>query len=136
MAEVPQTARQTSFFQQYKLPILSGLLFIIAGATLWFSKPAVKTTTTSPTPAVKQASAHDSLTYSGEEGVDALTLLKQHATIEQDRSGLVDSINGRKADASKKEYWSFFVNNKMAQVGPADYVTHKGDMIMWKIQIY
>ncbi len=74
--------------------------------------------------------------YKGEDGKDALTILKKKTSIEQSASGLVVSINNRKADNKEKEYWSFFVNGKMAEVGPADYQTKKGDLIEWKIQKY
>jgi hypothetical protein len=72
----------------------------------------------------------------GVPGKDALTLLKEHAQIQQDASGLVISINGRKADVKKHEYWTFFINGKMASVGPAAYQTQKIDSIIWKIGTY
>lgn len=76
------------------------------------------------------------LSYKGEKEKDALTLLKEKATVEQDTSGLVVSINDRRADVVKREYWAFYVNGKMAQVGPADYKTKDEDMIEWKIDHY
>lgn len=76
------------------------------------------------------------LSYKGEKGKDALTLLKEKATVEQDTSGLVISIKGRKADSAKHEYWAFYVNGKLASVGPADYQTKDGDRIEWKIEKY
>lgn len=86
-----------------------------------------------PTTAI---TANDELSYTGEEGVDALTLLKQQVTVEQDQSGLVVSINGRKADSPKQEYWAFYVNGKLAPVGPAEYKTKEGDKVEWKIETY
>ncbi len=85
--------------------------------------------------AIKQIE-NNSFSYKGEEGKDGLTLLKEKTKIEQSSSGLVTSINGRKADEGKKEFWAFFVNGKMAEVGPADYQTKAGDLIEWKIQKY
>ena len=78
----------------------------------------------------------DYFSYKGEEGKDALSVLKEKTKVEQAASGLVISINSRKADERKKEYWSFFVNGEMAEVGPAEYQTKKGDLIEWKIQKY
>lgn len=78
----------------------------------------------------------DVFSYKGEDGKDALVLLKKHASVEQDKSGLVVSINNRKADSAKHEYWAFYVNKKMAQVGPADYKTKNTDVIEWKIEKY
>lgn len=74
--------------------------------------------------------------YNGQKGTDALTLLKQRAKVEQDNSGLVVSINGRKAESSKHEFWAFYVNNKLASVGPSSYETSDSDFIIWKIDKY
>ena len=78
----------------------------------------------------------DNISYQGQEGKDALTLLKGKATIEQDKSGLVVVINGRKADSLTHEYWGFYVNGTLAPVGPADYKTKDGEKIEWKIEKY
>ncbi len=74
--------------------------------------------------------------YQGQNGKDALSILKAQAVVGQSASGLVVSINGRKANSAKHEYWAFYVNGKLAQVGPADYQTHSTDSIMWKISTY
>ncbi|MDE2588693.1 MAG: DUF4430 domain-containing protein [Patescibacteria group bacterium] len=76
------------------------------------------------------------LTYNGEQGIDALTLLKKHAQIDMSSSGLITSINGRKADDSQREYWAFYVNSKMSTVGPAQYQTKSTDVILWRIVKY
>lgn len=76
------------------------------------------------------------LSYKGEKEKDAFTLLKEKATVEQDTSGLVVSINDQRADVAKREYWAFYVNGKLASVGPADYQTKDGDRIEWKIDRY
>lgn len=87
-----------------------------------------------PTPTLTQTS--DYFSYQGMEGKNALTLLKEKAEVEQDSSGLVVSINGRKAESSKREYWAFYVNGELAPVGPADYKTKERDKIEWKIEKY
>ena len=76
------------------------------------------------------------IVYAGKSGMDALTLLKAKESVSQDKSGLVTAIAGRKADSSQHDYWAFYVNGKMAQVGPADYKTKDGDTIEWKIAKY
>ncbi len=76
------------------------------------------------------------VSYTGEEGKSALELLHEYASYEQEASGLIHIIDGRKADNKRREYWAFYVNGKMAQVGPADYQTKKGDKIEWKIEKY
>lgn len=80
--------------------------------------------------------ANKKFTHKGKEGIDALSLLREETTIKQDNSGLVISINGREADSLNREYWSFYVNGKMASVGPADYITKDADFIEWKIETY
>ena len=89
------------------------------------------------TAVVSKTEKADVFSYTGEEGKDALTLLKQSAkSIEQNSTGLVIAINNREADDKKKEFWAFYVNGKMAEVGPADYKTKDGDRIEWKIEKY
>jgi hypothetical protein len=78
----------------------------------------------------------DQFEYQGEDGVDALTLLKQKTTVEQDSSGMVVSISGRQADSNQREFWSFYINRESAQVGPASYITKDNDIISWKIEKY
>lgn len=78
----------------------------------------------------------DQFEYQGQDGVDALTLLKQKTTVEQNSSGLVVSINARQADDSRREFWSFYINGESAQVGPASYITKDNDVINWKIEKY
>ena len=78
----------------------------------------------------------DHISYDGVAGKDALTLLKEKAAVEQDASGLVVAIDRRKPDSSQHEFWAFYVNGQMAQVGPADYKTKAGDKIEWKIEKY
>lgn len=72
--------------------------------------------------------------YGGQNGKDALVLLKEKTKVEQDNSGLVVSIKSRKADVAKKEYWAFYVNGRLSSVGPAEYQTKDGDKILWKIE--
>ena len=78
----------------------------------------------------------DQFEYSGSDGIDALTLLKQKTSVEQDSSGMVVSISGRQSDNNKREFWSFYINGQSAQVGPASYITKTNDIINWKIEKY
>ncbi|MBI2430880.1 MAG: DUF4430 domain-containing protein [Candidatus Levybacteria bacterium] len=78
----------------------------------------------------------DYVQYKGKVGKNALQLLQEQASVEQATSGLVVAINDRKADNAKHEYWGFYVNGKLAQVGPADYQTKDEDVIEWKIEKY
>ncbi|MCL4363786.1 DUF4430 domain-containing protein [Patescibacteria group bacterium] len=51
-------------------------------------------------------------------------------------SAYVTSINGKEASASKREYWAFYVNGKLADVGAGSYQLKAGDKIEWKIEKY
>jgi len=126
--------------RRVKLSIVSGfLLIMIIGVMLSFS-PRNKLQSTQANQEVSKysqtAPEKNYFAYQGKTGKDALTILKELATIEQDRSGLVVGINSRKADTSKREYWSFYTNGQPAQVGPADYQTTDKEFIEWRIQTY
>lgn len=85
----------------------------------------------SPTPVIPIT-----VSYKGEDDVDALTLLEENHRVQKDRSGLVNTIDGRKADSGKHEYWAFYVNGKLAEIGPHDFLTKDTDRIEWKIENY
>jgi hypothetical protein len=78
----------------------------------------------------------DSFEYRGKNGIDALSLLKEKAEVEQDNSGMVVSINGREANDENKEFWGFYVDGKMAPIGAAEYETKDNEVINWKIENY
>lgn len=81
-------------------------------------------------------SENTNLIIKGENGKDALSLLKENADIKVAKSGLITSINGREARESNHEFWAFYINSKMSQVGPAQYKTKDTDTIEWKIKQY
>ena len=93
----------------------------------------IKISSTSPTVSLNQMS---NFTYQGQNGKDALTLLREKTSVGLNSSGMVSSINNRVADAAKHEYWAFYVNEKMAQVGPAQYISKSSDVLQWKIEKY
>jgi hypothetical protein len=82
--------------------------------------------------------ANTMVSYKGETGKTALDILifREKARVEQDNSGMVSAINGRKADTSKKEFWAFYVNGKMSTVGAQEYMSKESDTIVWKIETY
>src|SRR5579859_8038301 len=79
--------------------LVAGVLTIVAGKPITFSSPSQ-----TPTPHIQIIT----LSYKGEKGKDALTLLKTQTSIVQDNSGLVTTISGRKAEDKKHEYWAFY----------------------------
>lgn len=75
------------------------------------------------------------ISYHGRSGVDALTLLKQHATVvtkQYSFGDLVVSIDGSQGSGPK--YWTLYVNGKMAQTGASAYKTTDSDVLTWKLQ--
>lgn len=72
-------------------------------------------------------------------GKTALDLTKEKANIKTKGEGTnayITEINGIAAQVSKKEYWAFYVNGKMAEVGAGSYKLKEGDKIEWKIEKY
>lgn len=85
---------------------------------------------------VTQAAKPNPLAYRGQEGKTALEILKAVANVETSGEGqmaFVVSINGYKPDTTK-EFWAFYVNNKMAEVGAGSYKTKADDVIKWQLE--
>ncbi len=72
-------------------------------------------------------------------GKTALDLTKEKADIvtkgEKENTYII-GINGIAAQNSKKEFWAFYVNGKLATVGAGSYKLKEGDKIEWKIEKY
>lgn len=115
-----------------KIFFLAALLIIIFSVfNLSSNSKQIKTNNLAVVPIARHV-----FSYRGQTGKNALTVLKQKFTVMQDKSGLVIGIAGKKANSAKREYWAFYVNGKMASVGPADYQTTNSDLIEWKIEKY
>ena len=126
-------AEQEKDFMNKKVLAIVIIIIIFALSALGVSE--IKTFSHSiPNPTTTPVSQQTTLVYKGINGKDALTLLKEHAAVEQDHSGLVIGINGNKPTGH--HYWAFYVNGKMSQVGPAEYQTKNSDIIEWKIEKY
>ncbi len=128
--------------QQHKykliLIVVSVVTLIAVGATLVRLTPS-QTASRNTTPASQEEirpAAEPHYSYEGQEGVNALLLLERYYQITQDEAGLVTSINGREAEADKREFWAFYVNGTSSPVGPQQYITKEGDRIEWKIETY
>jgi hypothetical protein len=46
----------------------------------------------------------------------------------------VDEVNGVKNNNDKGQYWSFYINDKMAQAGISTQTVQAGDTITWKYE--
>ena len=72
-------------------------------------------------------------------GKTALDLTKEKAIVKIKGEGMnayVTEINGMEALNSKKDFWAFYVNSKMAEVGAGSYKLKDGDKIEWRIEKY
>ena len=98
--------------------------------------PEVKTPTADALPKTVVPAANE-IKYQGEEGKNALTLLKAKYKVETKSFGsageFVESINGIKPDS--KHFWKFFINGKSASVGASSYVTKSTDVLEWKLDV-
>lgn len=77
------------------------------------------------------------ISYQGEDGKDALSLLKASHRIEtKEYPGVgefVTVIDGIETD-SKTNYWGFYVNGKQSPVGANAYITKNSDKLEWKVE--
>ena len=118
-----------------KILITIGILILLIISVLTFrTSSAAKQSAVSIQQSTVSHAQHNTFSYKGQDGKDALTLLKAQTSVEQDQSGMVVGINGTKSVGH--EYWAFYVNGKLASVGPADYKTKNGETIEWKIEKY
>lgn len=112
--------------------IIPVAVLVIAGgaADIWShtSAPAAKSSSAAPQKLTR-------IVYNGVNGKDALTLLKQHATVQTKHYSFGDeviSIDGSTGNGPK--YWTFYVNGKESNVGAGSYITKTGDKLEWKLQ--
>jgi hypothetical protein len=132
--------------------VLIVVLLIIAGFALrLFSKPQ-QNTIQKITPSVtvsrvtvyqsiqtdpKTASKFDKIDV--EKGTTELAVLKRTSLVEtkgEGQNAFVISINGRKVDDAKHEFWAFYVNGKQAEIGAGSYILQNNDKVLWKIENY
>ncbi|MBX4204907.1 MAG: DUF4430 domain-containing protein [Candidatus Doudnabacteria bacterium] len=75
-----------------------------------------------------------SVTYDGQDGRNALDLLKvfhQVDTKDTSYGPMIIGIDGVKPDSS--HYWGFYVDGKLADRGADQYITKNGEHIEWKL---
>ena len=75
------------------------------------------------------------ISYQGQNGVDALSLLKKHADISVKHysfGDLVTSIDGSAGNGPT--YWTFYINGKESSVGAGAYITKDSDKLKWVLQ--
>ena len=78
----------------------------------------------------------DEITFTAEKGKNVLEQLKAQVPVVTEDSAYgpyVTAVNGKKAEGGK--FWSFYVNDQMAQKGAAEYITDGGEKITWETRI-
>ena len=88
----------------------------------------------SPKNDLNQQAPETTIIYSGQDGRNALDLLKVNHQVESkhyDFGDLVVSIDGIIPDTA--HFWAMYVNGEMSQVGASAYVTKSSDSIKWQI---
>jgi hypothetical protein len=115
-----------------KITIVAIIVIILVGL---YAKEVSSSHSTQQQAAIHAAQQKiPTVTYKGENGQNALKILKQDTSVEQNHSGLVVAINEYKPTGHN--YWAFYINGKLASVGPASYITKNSDTIQWKIEKY
>lgn len=75
------------------------------------------------------------LSYAGLDGVDALTLLRRHASVGLKHYSFGDEVTSIDGSAGTgPKYWTFYINGKQATTGAGSYLTHASDTLLWKLQ--
>lgn len=118
--------------------IIGAILF--GGATGWglvhnASQATQLAATPTPTVAATATPQDGVISYNGEEGKNALELLKKNHTVTEENSTygtFVKGIDGKVGD--DKNYWAFYVNGAYASVGAASYTTKATDKLEWKFE--
>lgn len=108
---------------------------VIGAGVLGFAYRAKAPTSTSNAGANTTQST--AVSYQGEDGKNALELLKNHDTVETttdpNLGEYVTSINGTKSGTGGK-YWVYYVNGQAASLGAGQYTTKSSDSIEWKLE--
>ncbi len=136
MSTIPALA---GIFVRRKMKKSSLGLIVLAVASLsaiiFFSSSSNRTAQ-SPTPTPTQSATESkTVSYQGEDGKNALELLKKDHQVETESSSFGDfvkSIDGVSPDQS--HFWSFTVNGQMSEVGASAYTTKSSDQIEWRLE--
>jgi hypothetical protein len=112
------------------------LIYLVLAIALLLGMVAVRSNLSYRAPIVTKSPVQSTITYPGQTGKNALDLLNQHHVVKTDASGMVVGIDTRTINSAKHEYWAFYINGKMASIGPKEYQTKSTDQIAWKVETY
>ncbi len=136
-------SRATSVNPPTKSPALSGILPVIDKSRAFFLAALVVIAvagTIMLVPKQTNNSASGSVlnhvvTYRGEDGKNALDLLKAHHQVAAQQFSIgsyVTAIDGISAPPSY--FWAFAVNGQPSDVGADQYVTKNSDTLTWRLE--
>jgi hypothetical protein len=80
-----------------------------------------------------EAKAFDVSNFIGKTALEATESTVEVVTNGTGENAFVTSIDGREADAKKREFWEFLINGSQSQVGAGSYIVQNNDQIQWKI---
>lgn len=114
------------------LPVALSLLLLGAGCSLTQTVNVSSSTATTNT--AVNANVSSSVRYPGQDGKNALELLQSGHTVDVSAQGFVNAIDGRRP--GDRQFWAYYVNEKLGDVGAKEYQTKNGDQIEWKLESY
>src|ERR1700749_4078430 len=112
-----------------------GGLYVANHHTIGQVKHAATVQSAAPTAGLTSSSDKKTVSYEGQTGKTALEILKSAAKVQTQSSSygeFVTTINGVQADGTK-QFWSFYVDCKMASEGASTYKTTNGQKIEWRV---
>lgn len=122
-----------------KILVTAVALLAAAGSAVGWAVVHDGTTeqTRQPVQAIReQQKSPEVVSYKGEDGKNALELLKQSYDVEtktyEGIGELATAINGVRADS--KHFWSFYVDGRQSSVGAGAYMTKSTEVISWKFE--
>lgn len=134
--------------------VISGIIFILAGLALlfWVIAPRVAPQTENvniePQIDVNQTISVDleigDVIFNLEvlPGTTAFEMMEQtkeeHALgfefSESDFGIYITSINGVESSTETNEYWSYYINDELGEIGISSYILQDGDLITWRYE--
>jgi maltose-binding protein MalE len=136
-------------FIQKNILLVVAAVVVLGGGFFYLSQDKVespKSTTSSTQEKVEVTKV--TTKYDGQEesyevknavGKTALEVTEEAVAVEKSGEGkdaFITSINGRRAEDSKREFWKLVINGEDAQVGAGSYTIEKNDSIVWEIDTY
>ena len=120
--------------QKTLLPVVLSLFVLGAGCSFWQTVDVNTNTVTNVNATNENTNTTNGVTYTGQDGKNALELLQAGHTVDVSDQGFVNAIDGVKP--GERQFWAFYVNGKQAEVGAKDYQTKTSDAIEWRLEAF